>query len=144
VLQYRQKLSGPLLDRIDIRLVVPRLSKRELLGEAAGEPSSAIRVRVEAARARQRRRFVGLGIPSNAQLPGPMARRFAGMSRGAHDVLASAVDSLGLTGRGFDRAIKVARTIADLDGSERVEERHVSEALSYRADVREGELADAG
>jgi magnesium chelatase family protein len=144
VQQYLLKLSGPLLDRIDIRLVVPRLSKQELLGEAAGERSSAIRARVEEARSRQRRRFAAIGIRSNAQLPGPMARRLAGMTAGAHDVLANAVDSLGLTGRGFDRAIKVARTIADLAGSERVEAGHVSEALSYRADVRERAMADAG
>ena len=141
---YRQKLSGPLLDRIDIRLVVPRLSKRELLGETAAEESSSIRARVEEARARQRRRYAALGFPCNAQLPGPVARRQARMSSGGHDVLAGAVDALSLTGRGFDRAIKVARTVADLAGVEEVAAGHMAEALTYRMTLSEGSLARAG
>jgi magnesium chelatase family protein len=141
---YRQKLSGPLLDRIDIRLVVPRLSKRELLGETVGESSSAIRSRVEEARARQRHRYAALGFPCNAMLPGPLARRQARMSSGGHDVLSAAVDTLGLTGRGFDRAIKVARTVADLAGAEQISADHMAEALTYRMDVSEGSLARAG
>jgi magnesium chelatase family protein len=141
---YRQKLSGPLLDRIDIRLVVPRLSKQELLGETAGEGSSAIRERVERARDCQRRRYSSLGYPCNAQLPGPLARREARMSAGAQEVLARAVDSYALTGRGFDRAIKVARTIADLAGADEVSSCHVAEALSYRVSLSEGSLARAG
>lgn len=141
---YRQKLSGPLLDRIDIRLIVPRLSKKELLGESAGEPSAAIRDRVEEARARQRDRYASLGYPCNAQLPGPMARREARMSRGANEVLARAVDALALTGRGFDRALKVARTIADLASADEVSADHVAEALSYRMNLAEGSLARVG
>jgi magnesium chelatase family protein len=142
--QYRQKLSGPLLDRIDIRLIVPRLSKKELLGESAGEPSAPIRDRVEEARIRQRRRYAGLGYPCNAQLPGPIARRQARISVGAQELLARAVDSLALTGRGFDRAIKVARTIADLAGAGEVSADHVAEALVYRMNVAEESLARAG
>ncbi|MBI2237033.1 MAG: YifB family Mg chelatase-like AAA ATPase [Actinobacteria bacterium] len=141
---YRQKLSGPLLDRIDIRLIVPRLSKQELLGESAGEPSIPIRERVEEARARQRRRLAGTGIPCNAHLPGPAARREARLSAGAEDLLARAVDALALTGRGFDRALKVARTIADLAGGGEVSTEHLGEALSYRASVGEEGLARAG
>jgi len=141
---YRQKLSGPLLDRIDIRLTVPRLSKQELLGESLSEPSAAIRDRVEEARARHRHRYAALGSPCNAQLPGPLARREARMSQGAEDLLAQAVDSLALTGRGFDRAMKVARTIADLAGSEEISAEHLGEALSYRMSVGEGGLARAG
>jgi len=142
--QYRQKLSGPLLDRIDIRLIVPRLSKQELLGESPSEPSAPIRDRVEEARTRQRRRYAGLGYPCNAQLPGPTARREARISAGAQDLLARAVDSLTLTGRGFDRAIKVARTIADLAGADEVSADHVAEALSYRMNVAEESLSRAG
>jgi magnesium chelatase family protein len=141
---YRQKLSGPLLDRIDIRLSVPRLSRRELLEEDPGEASAPIRQRVEEAREIQRRRYAELGYPCNAQLPGPLARRVARVSDPARELLARAVDTLGLTGRGFDRAIKVAMTVADLAGAAEVGTDHVGEALSYRMDVAGGGLARAG
>jgi magnesium chelatase family protein len=138
--RYRQKLSGPLLDRIDLRLTVPRLTKQELLGATGGEASASIRARVVEARERQRRRYERLGITCNAFLPGPVARRESRLAGGAEEMLATAVETLGLTGRGFDRVVKVARTVADLDGSEDVARVHVAEALSYRAlfEHREG------
>jgi magnesium chelatase family protein len=145
VTRYRQKLSGPLLDRIDLRLAVPRLTKDELLGAADGEASSGVRERVAAAHARQRERYASIGVPSNAQLPGPLARRHADLSAGAEHTLARAVERMALTGRGFDRVLKVARTIADLADSTRVEPGHVAEALSYRtAFDPAGGLARAG
>ncbi len=144
VQQYRQKLSGPLLDRIDIQLAVPRLSRAELLGVAPGEASAPIRARVEEARERQRRRAAGSGYPCNAQLPGPLARRLVRVGREGWDLLAQAVDRMALTGRGFDRALKVARTIADLDGAEEVGADHVSEALVYRMNLVDEGLAVAG
>lgn len=141
IVQYRQKLSGPLLDRIDIRVVVPRLSRQELLGEGSGEPSSVVRERVEAARAIQRARCGPFGVSCNAQLPGPIARREARLDPAARDLLAGAVDRIGLTGRGFDRALKVARTIADLAGSGSIEAAHVAEALGYRTEIAASAVA---
>ena len=130
--RYRQRLSGPLLDRIDLRLTIPRLTKDELLGASAGEPSAVVRDRVIAARERQRHRYSALGITCNAYLPGPLARREALLSSDAEELLARAVDHMALTGRGFDRVIKVARTVADLEGADHVSRSHVAEALSYR------------
>jgi magnesium chelatase family protein len=127
---YRQRLSGPLLDRVDIRLRVPRLSRAELLGSQHGEGSSAIRERVEAARKRQRARLGGPG--SNADMSGAEARRAGGLSSEGERILGRAVERYGLTGRGFDRALKVARTIADLDGSDRIDGPHLVEALAFR------------
>ena len=129
---YRQRLSGPLLDRMDIQLSIPRLSRTELLGSQVGEPSAKVRERVEEARERQRKRLAGTPWTCNAEMPGTLARRRARLTDGAQSVLANAVERLALSGRGFDRALKVARTIADLAGAERVESDHISEALSYR------------
>jgi magnesium chelatase family protein len=140
---YRNKLSGPLLDRIDIRLRIPRLTKEELLGSSAGETSAVARTRVVEARDRQRRRWTALGVSCNAHLPGPVARRTCSLSSGAEALLTKAVEMLALTGRGFDRAIKVGRTVADLAGSERIETEHLAEALSYRNGFGTEELARA-
>ncbi|MEP6973373.1 MAG: YifB family Mg chelatase-like AAA ATPase [Actinomycetota bacterium] len=141
---YQQKLSGPLLDRIDLRLRVPRLTKQELLGSEQGEPSEVVRARVQEARERQRHRYALLGVACNAHLSGPLARRETRLAVGAEELLAAAVESLALTGRGFDRALKVARTVADLVGAERVEAVHLAEALSYREGFGEEGLARAG
>jgi magnesium chelatase family protein len=143
--RYRQKLSGPLLDRIDLRLTMPRLTKGELLGAADGERSEEVRERVVAARDRQRHRYADMGITCNAHLPGPVARREARLTPEAEDLLAEAVEHMALTGRGFDRTVKVARTIADLEAAGRVGPEHVAEALSFRAAFEhENRLADAG
>jgi magnesium chelatase family protein len=143
--RYRQKLSGPLLDRIDLRLTVPRLTKAELLGASGGEPSAVVRERVVGARDRQRLRYGPLGFACNGDLPGPVARRLAGLSGDAEAFLGRAVEQMALTGRGFDRVVKVARTIADLDGAERVAGEHVAEALSFRTAFEDpGDLRRAG
>jgi magnesium chelatase family protein len=140
---YQQKLSGPLLDRIDLRLRVPRLTRGELLSADEGERSERVRERVQEARERQRARYGSIGVACNAHLSGPLARRETLLSTRAEELLATAVESLALTGRGFDRALKVARTIADLARADRVEAEHLAEAFSYREGFGEG-LARAG
>jgi len=144
VLAYRQRLSGPLLDRIDLHLAMPRLSRAELLGTEPGEPSAAVRSRVEHARARQRSSLSGTPWTCNAQMPGALARQHARLTDAAEGVLSLAVESLVLSGRGFDRALKVARTIADLAGEERIQVEHMQEALSYRAVPSSEELDHTG
>jgi len=141
---YRQRLSGPLLVRVDLQLSIPRLSRAELLGSEPGEPSAAIRDRVEEARMRQRGRLAATPWTCNAQMPGGLARREARLTDDATSLLSVAVESLALSGRGFDRAVKVARTIADLAGVDRVDAEHMAEALGYRALSVAEEVAQVG
>jgi magnesium chelatase family protein len=141
---YRQRLSGPLLDRMDLQLSVPRLTRSELLGSEPGESSAAVRERVEEARERQRARLAGTRWSSNGQMPGAVARRHARLTADAEQVLADAVERMALSGRGFDRTIKVARTIADLAGLDRVDAVPVGEALNYRALWVAEEVAPVG
>jgi magnesium chelatase family protein len=127
---YRARLSGPVADRIDLRVDVPRLGREELMGSAPSEPSVAVRERVRAAR--EFRRARGQEI-DNALLGPGAVRRAASLDPPGRTLLERAVDRLGLSARGHDRVLRVARTIADLAGSERVGAEHVAEALGYRA-----------
>jgi len=137
IVQYRKKLSGPFLDRIDLFVHVPRLTKEELLGEGGGEPSEAVRKRVMEAREIQRRRFAGK-LFVNAEMGPKEVRKFCVLSPQAKALLAKAIDRFALTGRGYVRTLKVARTIADLSGADTIEAEHVAEALQYRAFAEEG------
>ena len=131
VRKYRSRLSGPLLDRIDLRLTLPPVSPRDLREVKAGESSRAIRSRVERARSLQQARFCSKkGVSCNAHASGPMLLR--SLQLDAHALLMEAADSLGLSARAYHRVIKVARTIADLDEREDVGVSHLQEALRYR------------
>ena len=133
---YRSRLSGPLLDRIDLRLEVPRVAPRDRRAAGRGESSAVVRERVLAARRRQQARFAGTGIHANAHMTAGDLRRFCGLDQQATAKLDRAYDTLRLSARAADRVVKVARTIADLEGAEHVTLAHVAESLSYR-DVAE-------
>lgn len=132
IARYRSRLSGPLLDRIDMHLEVQPVRFSELLGQAQGESSATVRARVVAARARQAARLAGTGRSTNAQLLPSEVKAFCLPDAEGQRLLQQAVERLGLTARGAHRVLKVARTIADLDGSEKVRAPHVGEALAYR------------
>ena len=129
--QYLARLSRPLLDRIDLHLEVPAVAYAEL-SAGGGESSTAVRARVETARGRQAERLAGSGARVNARMSGRQVRRFCPVPPEATRLLAQAVSRLGLSARGHDRVLKVARTIADLAGCERIAAEHVSEAVQYR------------
>jgi magnesium chelatase family protein len=132
---YRARLSGPVADRIDLRVDVPRLERDELLSEAPAEPSATVRARVAAAREVARAR----DQPGpNAGLGPAAARRAAALDGEGRSLLGLAVERLGLSARGYDRVLRVGRTIADLAGSERVRADHLAEAIGYRAPAAEG------
>jgi len=130
--RYLSKLSGPLLDRIDLVVEVPAVEVETLARARAGEPSSAVRGRVVAARARQRRRFGSGGPPCNAAMPPADLEPLTRMRPAARRALIDAANALVLSARGFDRVRRVARTIADLEGADAVEAHHVAEAVQYR------------
>ena len=131
--RYRAKLSGALLDRIDIVLRVEQPSRAELRKEGEPEASAAIRARVIAARMRQQDRLSGTAAACNAQMTPGELRRLCRLDGAARRALADAHERAGLTMRGHDRAMRVARTLADLDGSDAVQRRHVAQAVAYRA-----------
>jgi magnesium chelatase family protein len=130
--QYMSKISGPLLDRIDIHVDVPAVKYRELAAEAPGESSEAMRLRVSAARERQIGRFRGEKIHCNAEMAHRKIRKHCRLNAEGQDLLKSALTELGLSARAYDRVLKVSRTIADLEGKEGIEPQHVSEAIQYR------------
>jgi magnesium chelatase family protein len=128
--RYLGRLSRPLLDRIDLHVELPALAHVDL-GGPPGEPSSVVRLRVEAARARQRARLRGASRV-NAELSARQIRNFCAIPRDAEMLLASAMSQLGLSARGHDRVLKVARTIADLEDADAITAEHCAEALQYR------------
>src|ERR1700726_884342 len=131
--RYVSKISGPLLDRIDIHIDVPAVKYKELRGEGATEDSAAVRERVERARRRQLERFAAeKHVYANAQMPPKLIRKYCAISAEGEKLLETAVTRLGLSARAHDRILKVARTIADLDSAADIASRHLSEAIQYR------------
>ena len=130
--RYYSKISGPLLDRIDIQLDVPEVKFGDIVSRAPAESSAAIRARVARARERQAARFVGRKVFANAQMGPKETKEFCRLPAEAERLLEMAVTRLGFSARAFDRVLKVARTIADLEGSDGIGTAHVSEAIQYR------------
>ncbi|MEX0769976.1 MAG: ATP-binding protein, partial [Balneolaceae bacterium] len=139
--RYLDKISGPLLDRIDLHVDVEKVSFEELASKVKGESSANIRGRVVAARKVQTRRFIGMkNIYSNAQMTTKMARKICRPEAKSQAMMKRAMSVLGLSARAYDRILKVSRTIADLDHSEEIKSHHVAEAIQYRSLDRDGWL----
>ncbi|MBR5497550.1 MAG: YifB family Mg chelatase-like AAA ATPase [Clostridia bacterium] len=131
--RYLAKVSGPLLDRLDIHIEVPQVSFDELSDKEKGEPSALIKARVNTARNIQTRRFEGTAVKSNAHMTAEMTRRFCMLTDNAAMMLKNSFDKLGLSARAYDKILRLARTIADLDASENIDIKHVAEAIQYRS-----------
>ena len=132
IARYQQRISGPLLDRFDIHIEVPQVEYEKLAGLGRAEPSSAIRARVEAARQRQRERYSGTAISCNAEAGIVEIRQHCALDREGNSLMRAAMQQLQLSARAFHRVLKLARTIADLAGSEAIRAQHLAEALQYR------------
>jgi magnesium chelatase family protein len=131
--RYRNRISGPLLDRIDIHVEAPAVVFKELSGGQPGEPSGAIRERVLAARAVQQSRFGGSSAPPvNARMAHKKIKESCVVDEASTEMLRHAMEDLHLSARAYDRILKVARTIADLAGSEAIVSDHIGEAIQYR------------
>jgi magnesium chelatase family protein len=138
VQKYHERLSGPLMDRIDMIIEVPPLEYEELRDKPRAEPSAAVRARVNAARALQQKRYAGTGAECNAYIGTKQLEKYCGLDAACEKLMKDAYDRLGLTARSYDRILRVARTIADLAGSESIDRLHLAEAIQYRTyDFRE-------
>ena len=138
--KYVSKISGPLLDRMDLQVSVPSVEFEAMRRREKAESSAAVRERVNAARDIQKKRFAGTPITCNAYMTAPMVGEFCRLDAAGEKLLKGAFDRLGLTARSHDKLLRVARTIADLDGSEKIESYHLAEAIQYRnTDILRGE-----
>ena len=130
--RYRSKISGPLMDRIDIHIEVPAVKYRDLASRDPGESSREIKKRVDAVQRIQLDRFKGMKIYCNAQMTNRHIKKFCQIDEASQKLLEMAIDKFGLSARAYTRILKVARTIADLEGQENIQSHHLSEAIQYR------------
>lgn len=130
--RYLGKISGPLLDRIDMRVEVPALSFAELASKTPAEDSATVRARVNRARALARERYASYGVSCNGSLSGALTKKLCVMDESARACMKESFEALGLSARGYDRILRLARTVADLEGAELISENHILEAVSYR------------
>lgn len=132
--KYLSRVSGPLLDRLDIHIEVPPVDFDALSQkEGSEECSSEIKARVNNAREIQRRRFKGTSVTCNAKMDSALTRKYCIMTTAAANILRLSFDKLGLSARAYDKVLRVARTIADLDGSDVIDTKHIAEAVQYRS-----------
>lgn len=131
--KYQNKISGPLLDRMDIHIEVQNVEYETISSKEKAESSAEIKKRVDKARAIQQKRFEGTGIACNAKMTPAATQKYCTMSPQADTMMKNSFEKLGMSGRAYDKILRVARTIADLDGSENIEVQHIAEALQYRA-----------
>lgn len=138
IAKYMSRISGPLLDRIDIQVQVPAVTFEELESKSVGETSATIRERVNRARNIQLERYKGTKIFSNSRLTPELMEKYCKTDKAGSNILKFAFDKLGLSGRAYNRILKVARTIADLAGSEEIKSEHITEAIQYRcSDIKD-------
>jgi len=130
---YLGRVSGPLLDRIDLHVEVPQVKFREISGEGNGETSAQISQRVIVARERQQARFTGTRITCNARMGTRELKKYCALDEAATELLKFAMADLNFSARAYDRILKVARTMADLAGHDELRSEHVSEAIQYRS-----------
>ena len=133
--QYMRRISGPLLDRIDMHIEVPTVEYEAMRRKTQPESSAVVRQRVNAAREVQKRRFTGTEVSCNAYMTPAMIGRYCKLDEAGERLMQGAFDRLGLTGRSHDRILRMARTIADLDGAEHIEANHLAEAIQYRSNA---------